>query len=418
MSITKSKIAIIQFPGSNCETESIFAITQAGMEAEEFLWNRPVIDLEGFDGYFIIGGFSFEDRSRSGVISAKNPLMHEIIAQAKKGKPVLGICNGAQILIESGMVPGLKNEKLAGALAVNKRVQNDEILGTGFYNSWVNIKVLNSQNAFCRNFTLDQIINVPIAHGEGRFIFAPEVVSEMQKNGQFLFQYCDSNGLVHDEFPLNPNGSYLSLAAVGNPSGNIMAMMPHPERVLEKCGQKIFESMRDYIIDLKSGKLNFVWKDLEIDLEEKQIEKFELKKENLNLLIDSIITDKEAVTVESTLNNLGIVCKLKKLILWEIEGSDETEKNYLQTSELFFNSNKEFVIDTLGKAEFDYDSVVTVQYADDFVGQSVLQNLRHDGNKTITQISKKILWLIKGDAQKVIESGVLANPFSQIIEVK
>jgi phosphoribosylformylglycinamidine synthase subunit PurQ / glutaminase len=418
MSSPKPKIAIIQFPGSNCETESLYAVTQAGMEAEEFLWNRPVLDLESFDGYFIVGGFSFEDRSRSGVISAKNPLMQEIVLQAKKGKPVLGICNGAQVLIESGLVPGLKDEKLGGALAVNKRVQDNEILGTGFYNSWVNIKSLESNNIFCKNFESGDHFKVPIAHGEGRFILASGMIDQLQKNGQFLFQYCDVDGSIHDEFPLNPNGSFNSLAAIGNPSGNIMAMMPHPERALENGGLKIFESMREYILDLKSGKVEFVWKDLEIDLMQKKPEMFELKKENLHLIIDSIITDKEAVTIESTLNNLGINCNLKKLILWEIGGSTESEKDILSTSELFFNSNKEFVIDNLEQANFDYDSVVAVQYADDFVGQSKLQSLQHSGNNSITQISKKIIWLIKGDLQKVIESGVLANPFSQIIEVK
>ncbi len=413
----KPKIAIIEFPGSNCETESVYAVTQAGMDAQEFLWNRDPSDLELFDGYFIIGGFSFEDRSRSGVISAKNPLMQVIITEAKKGKPVLGICNGAQILIESGLVPGLKGEELGGALAVNKRVQNGEILGTGFYNTWVNIKNINNNNIFCKNFAADQAINVPIAHGEGRYILASEVIEIMKNNGQFLFQYCDIDGSIHDEFPLNPNGSYQSLAAIGNPSGNIMAMMPHPERALEKGGLKIFESMKEYIVDLKSGKVVFEWKDLDVDLIAAQPKNFELKSHNLNLLIDSIITDKEAVTVESILNNLGIVCKFKKLILWEVEGSSVLENQALQKSELFFNSNKEFVVDDFNSSNFDYNSIIAVQYKDDFVGQAALQKLLHTSKTNISSISKKTIWLINGETQKVLDSGVLANPFSQNIWV-
>ena len=413
---SKPKIAIIQFPGSNCETESLYAITQAGMDAEEFLWNRPISDLDLFDGYFIIGGFSFEDRSRSGVISAKNPLMKGMITEAKKGKPVLGICNGAQVLIEAGLVPGLKNEELGGALAVNKRFQNNEILGTGFYNTWVNIKNISQNNAFCRNFEPNEVFTIPIAHGEGRFILAPEVIELMRKNGQFLFQYSDKDGSIHDEFPLNPNGSLESLAAIGNPSGNIMAMMPHPERVLEQGGLKLFESMRDHILDLQSGKINFVWKDLDTDLQLPEDKSFVLKKENLNLIVDAIITDNEAVTVEQTLNNLGVKCKIKKLILWEIAGQDLNKEKLIKT-ELFFNSNKEFVIEDFAETNFDYNSVVAVQYKEDFVGQSKLQSLHHLGDQSVTHIAKKTVWLISGDVSKVVDSGILANPFSQIVEV-
>src|SRR3990167_9106548 len=106
------RIAIIQFPGSNCESESIRAVRAAGMEAEEFLWNEDYRKLENYDGYFIVGGFSYEDRSRSGIIAALDPIMPVIAAEAKKGKPVLGVCNGAQILVETGLVPGLKDNQV------------------------------------------------------------------------------------------------------------------------------------------------------------------------------------------------------------------------------------------------------------------------------------------------------------------
>jgi phosphoribosylformylglycinamidine synthase len=135
------KIAIIQFPGSNCESESMRAVKQAGMEPQEFLWNQNPNELQNFDGFFIVGGFSYEDRSRSGIISSLDPLMDYIKKENEKAKPILGICNGAQILVETGIVPGLKNYQTAMALAVNKRIKNGKILGTGFYNTWVNVQL-------------------------------------------------------------------------------------------------------------------------------------------------------------------------------------------------------------------------------------------------------------------------------------
>ena len=111
-----AKIAIIQFPGSNCERESALAIKRAGMEPVEFLWNEPVEKLHECDGYFIIGGFSYEDRSRAGIIASLDPVMKIISEESEKGKPVLGICNGAQILVETGLVPGLRNNRVGMAL--------------------------------------------------------------------------------------------------------------------------------------------------------------------------------------------------------------------------------------------------------------------------------------------------------------
>jgi phosphoribosylformylglycinamidine synthase len=191
--MSKPKIAIIEFPGTNCETESIFAIQKAGMEAEEFLWNRNPVDLESFDGFFIIGGFSYEDRSRSGIISAVDPLMDAIKIETEKGKPVLGICNGAQVLVESGLVPGLENYEIGAALAVNKRVQNGKVLGTGFYNTWCNIKLAPeaAKNAFTSKISKKDIINVPLAHGEGRFLIPEKLLEEMKQKGLVTIKNSD-----------------------------------------------------------------------------------------------------------------------------------------------------------------------------------------------------------------------------------
>ena len=115
------------------------AIERAGMEAIEFLWNNDFKILNEYDGYIIAGGFSYEDRSRAGIIASLDPLMKEIRKQAETGKPVLGICNGAQILVESGMVPGLKKQKLGMALTDNKRTKDGHVLGTGYYNNWANL---------------------------------------------------------------------------------------------------------------------------------------------------------------------------------------------------------------------------------------------------------------------------------------
>jgi phosphoribosylformylglycinamidine synthase subunit PurQ / glutaminase len=409
----QSRIAIIQFPGSNCETESMYAINKAGMLAEEFLWNRSVDELEDFDGYFIIGGFSYEDRSRSGVISAKDALMDGIIYQARKGKPVLGICNGAQVLIESGLVPALKELKLGGALAVNKREQDGKILGTGFYSTWVNMKANpQSKNLFTKNFTADEILHLPIAHGEGRFVIPAEVLEVMKKNGQLLFQYCDEQGNILDTFPTNPNGSVANLSAIGNPSGNVMAMMPHPERAIDKpdlssqlCA-KIFENMRVYIETNKVDDYDtFVWNELEIELKNHT---HTYRPKGQQVLVQSVITDKEAITINQTLANLGVKATVSKLTHWEIVGGDLSK---ILASEELHNPNKENILESLPNPKTQN---ILVRYNDDFVGVDKKTNLAHSGI-AVESISKGLIWQVEGDLEGVLASNILANPFGQTV---
>lgn len=411
------KIAIIQFPGSNCETESIRAIKQAGMDAEEFLWNRNYADLANFDGYFIVGGFSYEDRSRSGIIASLDPLIHYLKPEAEKGKPVLGICNGAQILVETGMVPGLKNYKLGMALAENWRLKDGKVVGTGFYNTWANIKqsVPSNSSAFTRHLQINEFIKVPIAHGEGRFIVPDELLGELINNHQTVFRYCDDLGNIDAEFPSNPNGAEYNLAAVTNSSGNVMAMMPHPERT--DNGQPIFTSMREFIsenktIDLQAP-LDFIPSPI-------IIKNIEHDDSVLRLPVELLITDNEAITVENALQKMGIDVKIKRYTNWEIkvpENSDfRTIKKQIVESGELFNSNKEKIVENLVK---DNTTYLLVRYLDDSIGQQKKEQLTKMNIHGIEYITKGILWQITATenidpvVQKVLETNILFNPYSQ-----
>ena len=223
----QKNIAIIQFPGSNTERETVMACRRVGVNPVEFLWNELTESLSAFHGYIIVGGFSYEDRSRAGIIAALDPIMRQIKIEADNGKPVLGICNGAQILVESGLVPGLKNYHLGAALTDNKRVKGDVVVGVGYYNTWANLKMSVTPNrcAFTRHFKKGDLINIPLAHGEGRFIVPDELLDKMILNEQTVYRYSDYNGNIIDEFPINPNGSMYNIAAICNPAGNVLSLI-------------------------------------------------------------------------------------------------------------------------------------------------------------------------------------------------
>jgi phosphoribosylformylglycinamidine synthase len=220
------KIAIIQYPGSNCEYETARAVSSCGMESEIFRWNRDPDELQEFDGYIISGGFSYQDRVRASAIAAKKRIIKTIIKEAEKGKPVLGICNGAQILIEAGMIPGIRWGEIQMALAPNVMEGR-----SGYYCDWVWVRVEESGSVFTSRFKKAEVFPIPIAHAEGRFVTRSEgLLDELISNKQAVFRYCTREGEVREDFLVNPNGSIFNLAGVSNKEGNILAMMPHPER--------------------------------------------------------------------------------------------------------------------------------------------------------------------------------------------
>ena len=407
------KIAIMQFPGTNCEYESARAIKKAGMDAEFFRWNDDYNKLKEFDGYFIAGGFSYEDRVRSGAIAGRDPLMDIVKQESAKGKPVIGICNGAQILVESGLIPGLENHHLGSSLAWNNH---------GYLNIWVRIKndVQSGRSAF-NNYKQGHHFGLPIAHGEGRFVINEDVLNQLKENGQTVFRYCDKNGEVKDQFPINPNGAVYNLAGVSNPAGNVLALMPHPERTDD--GQIIFESMKAYLD--KQEARNKKQETDKIQNFNNQIQNGEYKKpeEAMEMLVELIITDNEAETLQTALNNLGFSgVKVKRYTHWEIQSIDQSEQfvDQLIKSNELLNTNKEIpYINDKSKLLTTTYKLLT-RYKDDFTGQAKLDTLNNRLNMSeISSIKNGVLWEVEcsaDDWQKILESNILANPFSQSIE--
>ncbi len=223
------KYAIIVFPGSNCDYDMYHAITGVMGEQAEFVWHREG-NLNPFDVVVLPGGFSYGDYLRAGAIARFSNIMGEVVRFAKKGKPVLGICNGFQILTESGLLPGalLRNENLR------------------FVCRHVYIRTENAETRFTSVLEKGQVLNIPVAHGEGNYFISREGYQELEEHQQIVFRYSNSRGEIIRE--ANPNGSIGNIAGVINREGNVLGMMPHPERAMENLlgsedGRAIFQSL-------------------------------------------------------------------------------------------------------------------------------------------------------------------------------
>ena len=206
--------SVIVFPGSNCDRDIANALIKLQFK-NKMVWHKDT-ELPNSDLIVVPGGFSYGDYLRSGAIAAKSNIIKEVIKAANSGCLVLGICNGFQILIETGL--------LKGTLLRNK--------GLKFISKDVNLKVINNSNEFCKNYSKDRIIKLNIAHNEGNYFTNQDHLKELEDNALIPFKYCDNKGLVNDEN--NPNGSINNIAGILNNKKNILGMMPHPERMVDK----------------------------------------------------------------------------------------------------------------------------------------------------------------------------------------
>jgi phosphoribosylformylglycinamidine synthase subunit PurQ / glutaminase len=215
------KFAVIVFPGSNCDIDMYHAIKDELGEEVEFVWHDAE-SLEGFDGVVLPGGFSYGDYLRTGAIAQFSNIMKEVVKAANEGKPVLGVCNGFQILLEAGLLPGAmkRNESLK------------------FICCQTQLKVVNNQTMFSNVYQQNEVITVPIAHGEGNYYCDEETLAKLKNNNQIVFTYEGTN----------PNGSLIDIAGITNEKGNVLGMMPHPERAVDELlggadGLKLFQSI-------------------------------------------------------------------------------------------------------------------------------------------------------------------------------
>jgi len=198
-----AKVGIVVFPGSNCDRDVSYVLNSVlGIEAD-LIWHTKE-RLQGYDAMIIPGGFAYGDRLRAGIIAAHSPIMNEVKRMAKDRTPILGICNGFQILVESDLLPG--------ALLMNDSLR--------FVCRWTTVKVQNNKTPFTNQFHLEQKIRIPIAHGEGRYVADKQTVRNLWKEGRIVIQYSD----------YDPNGSVDFIAGISNKEGNVVGMMPHPER--------------------------------------------------------------------------------------------------------------------------------------------------------------------------------------------
>ncbi len=224
-----TNFGVIVFPGSNCDHDAYHALAHIMNANTKFLWHKDT-DLSDIDFLLIPGGFSYGDYLRSGAIARFSPIMQSVIDFAEKGGPVLGICNGFQILLEAGLLPG--------AMLHNQQLR--------FVCKHTYIRCETSDTLFTRNIDQGKVLKVPVAHGEGNYVTDEDQLKKLQDNDQVVFRYCDAEGKTTEE--ANFNGSIDNIAGICNSGRNVLGMMPHPERAVEDIlgsadGKQIFESV-------------------------------------------------------------------------------------------------------------------------------------------------------------------------------
>lgn len=398
-------LAVVDFPGNNCATETARAAESCGFAAAVVRWNQ-VEKIGEYDAYILPGGFSFEDRGRSGAIAAREPIFDALREEAKTGKIILGICNGAQMIAESGLIP-VGGNSLPCALADNvRRDQSGQVVGTGYYNVWNYITPERTDTAFTQNIT--GVVRVPIAHGEGRFTTRSDEGRQALKSGTHVaYRYCNEEGQVSSDYPVTPNGAEYAVAMMVNQEGTVGAIMPHPERFPLDCeGYRILRSMKAWIEADKSPSVVKIG-DLSAQMSPK-INRLEVPPTAIVLEKTLIITDNEGFSVNQAANHLvGRAFSLEKSWVYVIEGAGITREKLEQTG-LIANPNKETLTDFVPKPH----QFLVALFEDD-AALHLADQLSEALGVTVT-VRRFKAWNFPSDidTEKILQNGLLCNPNS------
>ncbi len=419
------RFAVISFPGTTGETESVRAFQRNGMEAEVVLWNDSGMlkgsRLDEFDGYCLAGGMSYGDRGRAGVIAAHHPIVEVIRKEAANGKVVLGIGNGAQILVESGLIPGYDDHSVACAVS---SAGSDVELQDG----WRALRNMAPENRSAFNqFT--GVLHLSLGQDGGRFVFGdPKVLEDIKGNGQIVLRYGNlGRGIISG--PQGPE----SIAALCNPAGNVLAILPHPECDPKGGGDPLFESIRKWI--KTSSKADYP--SLGFYQGAEGIKPLEVA--DLEFIVRPMAVDRERITVEGALRAKGIRKGLKRYSYWSAKlrpgmGGIEAAEKIIKLG-LVANLNRDWVYVRIGGRAYqcteagrlrpvDLDSAgwLVVVERENNIGIAKGKELGRNGADFLEGMTYGVLWEVENADEQVIyeiiRTKILYNPNSMVVMKK
>lgn len=417
-----AKVAIIYFPGSTGISSVQRALTAVGLAHERVLWNTTD-SLNSYDAFILPAGCSYGNRIRPGVVAAHTAMMRQLKQAAGHGKPILGIGNGCQILIEAGVLPGVEPAVLAGATTMNVRKQAQDIIGVEFYHSKVYVKhvVADRRTVFTNGLPIGTVLPARVADTAGCFTFPEELALELERNQQIVLKYCTAEGAVLNDFPTNPNGAMWGIAGLCNPAGNVVGYIPELER--DDQGTVMFAGLQRSLTRpfVPSGK------PLQWQPGTATVKRYHPSVESLNIYVESAQTICAARMAEALLRQRDFHVNVQCKRYWEIWHDVDKQQLEVITKALVASSvllNDAIDQYTVQLAPAGEAVRILVRDMNDYKGKYAIQQLRQKNSTLeINNIIQGTLWevsfseVVTEDRMnligQILQTYVFYNPYAQ-----